>query len=210
MCELCSKLQVNPDQWVAAVQLRQHVSHRRTFFYLEQLILKHDAANRAIKIQQLNQGIDFFFGHRSHALKFVDFVSRVVLVRTRNDKQLVSHDHKSNTVSYKYTFSVEISPVCREDLICLPPKVAASLGNIGPLLICTKYWRASFKTLLSSRQLVECVVLDVDVVSEEVNIGGSKYVIARVSDFGKNDTIFSVRTHLGHLLESGRRLCPRL
>ncbi|KAM3283395.1 60S ribosomal export protein NMD3 [Capsicum chacoense] len=230
MCELCSKLQVNPDQWVAAVQLRQHVSHRRTFFYLEQLILKHDAANRAIKIQQLDQGIDFFFGHRSHALKFVDFVSRVVLVRTRNDKQLVSHDHKSNTVSYKYTFSVEISPVCREDLICLPPKVAASLGNIGPLVICTKvsnsialldpftlrhcyldadqYWRASFKPLLSSRQLVQYVVLDVDVVSEEVSIGGSKYVladiqVARVSDFGKNDTIFSVRTHLGHLLESG-------
>lgn len=235
MCELCSKLQVNPDQWVAAVQLRQHVSHRRTFFYLQQLILKHDAANRAIKIQQLNQGIDFFFGHRSHALKFVDFVSRVVLVRTRNDKQLVSHDHKSNTVSYKYTFSVEISPVCREDLICLPPKVAASLGNIGPLVICTKvsnsialldpftlrhcyldadqYWRASFKPLLSSRQLVEYVVLDVDVVSEEVSIGGyvlADIQVARVSDFGKNDTIFSVRTHLGHLLESGRRLCPRL
>ncbi|XP_070031512.1 uncharacterized protein [Nicotiana tomentosiformis] len=230
MCESCSKVQANPDQWVAAVQLRQHVSHRRTFFYLEQLILKHEAANRAIKIQQLVQGIDFFFAHRSHALKFVDFVSRVVPVRSRNDNQLVSHDHKSNNFNYKYTFSVEISPICREDLICLPPKVAASLGNIGPLVICTKvsnnialldpftlrhcfldadqYWRASFKPLLSSRQLVEYVVLDVDVVSEEVNIGGSTYVladtqVARVSDFGKNDTMFSVRTHLGHLLNSG-------
>ncbi|KAK4360039.1 hypothetical protein RND71_022268 [Anisodus tanguticus] len=230
MCESCSKVQANPDQWVAAVQLRQHVSHRRTFFYLEQLILKHDAANRAIKIQQSDQGIDFFFGHRSHALKFVDFVSRVVPVRTRNDKQLVSHDHKSNTFNYKYTFSVEISPICREDLICLPPKLASSLGNIGPLVICTKvsnsialldpftlrhcfldadqYWRASFKPLLSSRQLVEYVVLDVDVVYAEVNIGGSKYVladvqVARVSDFGKNDTIFYVRTYLGHLLDSG-------
>ncbi|XXG75755.1 hypothetical protein AAC387_Pa08g0263 [Persea americana] len=74
MCESCSRVQANPDQWVASVQLRQHVSHRRTFFYLEQLILKHDAAVRAIKIKQMDQGIDFFFGNRSHAAKFVDFV----------------------------------------------------------------------------------------------------------------------------------------
>ncbi|KAE8668631.1 hypothetical protein F3Y22_tig00112289pilonHSYRG00061 [Hibiscus syriacus] len=35
--------QANPDQWAASVQLRQRVTHRRTFFYLEQLILKHNA-----------------------------------------------------------------------------------------------------------------------------------------------------------------------
>ncbi|KAI8540944.1 hypothetical protein RHMOL_Rhmol08G0024200 [Rhododendron molle] len=44
MRESCTRVEANPDQWVAAVQLRQHVSHRRTFFYLEQLILRHDAA----------------------------------------------------------------------------------------------------------------------------------------------------------------------
>ncbi|XP_010528579.1 PREDICTED: 60S ribosomal export protein NMD3-like [Tarenaya hassleriana] len=48
MCDPCSRIQANPDQWIASVQLRQHVPHRRTFFYLEQLILKHDAASRAI------------------------------------------------------------------------------------------------------------------------------------------------------------------
>ena len=35
MCETCSRVQANPDHWVAAVQLRQHVPHKRTFFYLE-------------------------------------------------------------------------------------------------------------------------------------------------------------------------------
>lgn len=230
MCDSCSRVQANPDQWVAAVQLRQHVTHRRTFFYLEQLILKHDAAARAIRIKQMDQGIDFFFGNRSHAVKFVEFVGKVAPVRSRHDKQLVSHDPKSNNFNYKYTFSVEISPICREDLICLPPKVAVSLGNLGPLVICTKvtnsialldpltlrhcfldadqYWRSSFKSLLTSRQLVEYIVLDVEVVSSEVNVGGSKYVladaqVARMSDFGKNDTIFSIRTHLGHLLNPG-------
>lgn len=230
MCESCSRVQANPDQWVAAVQLRQHVSHRRTFFFLEQLILKHDAAVRAIRIKQMDQGIDFFFGNRSHAVKFVEFVGKVAPIKSRHDKQLVSHDSKSNNYNYKYTFSVEICPICREDLICLPSKVAVSLGNLGPLVICTKisnnialldpftlrhcfldadqYWRSSFKSLLSSRQLVEYIVLDVETSSSEVNVGGSKYVladaqVARVSDFGKNDTIFSVRTHLGHLLNPG-------
>lgn len=231
MCEPCSRVQANPDQWVAAVQLRQHVSHRRTFFYLEQLILKHGAAASAIKIQQMEQGIDFFFSNRSHGVKFVEFIGKVAPVRSRNDKQLVSHDSKSNNYNYKYTFSVEISPICREDLICLPPKVALSLGNLGPLVICTKvtnsialldpftlrhcfldsdqYWRTSFKSLLTSRQLVEYIVLDVEIhVSSEVNVGGSKYTladaqVARVSDFGKNDTIFTITTHLGHILSPG-------
>ncbi|CAI9106051.1 OLC1v1005108C1 [Oldenlandia corymbosa var. corymbosa] len=230
MCDSCTRVQANPDQWVAAVQLRQHVSHRRTFFHLEQLILKHDAAVRCIRIKQMDQGIDFFFSNRSHAVKFVEFLDKVVPVRHRNDKQLVSHDTKSNNYNYKYTFSVEICPICREDLICLPPKVAVSLGNLGPLVICTKisnnialmdpftlrhcfldadqYWRSSFKSLLSSRQLVEYVVLDIEPISSEVIVGDSRYLladaqVARVSDFGKNDTIFNVRTHLGHVLKPG-------
>ncbi|PIA47052.1 hypothetical protein AQUCO_01400037v1 [Aquilegia coerulea] len=230
MCESCSRVQANPDQWVAAVQLRQHVSHRRTFFYLEQLILKHDAAVRAIKIKQMHEGIDFFFANRSHALKFMEFVGKVVPIKSRNDKQLVSHDSKSNNYNYKYTFSVEICPICREDLICLPPKVAVSLGNLGPLVLCSKvsnnivlldpftlrhafidadqYWRAPYGALLSSKQLVEYVVLDVESLSSEVNVAGSKYSladvqVARASDFGKNDTIFTMRTHLGHLLNPG-------
>ncbi|PIN13657.1 NMD protein affecting ribosome stability and mRNA decay [Handroanthus impetiginosus] len=230
MCESCSRVQANPDQWVAAVQLRQHVSHRRTFFYLEQLILKHDAAKYAIRIKQMDQGIDFFFNNRSHGVKFVEFVGKVAPIRSRSDKQLVSHDPKSNNYNYKYTFSVEICPICREDLICLPPRLHVSLGNLGPLVICNKvsnslalldpltlrqcyldaeqYWRSSFKALLSSRQLVEYIVFDIEPFSPEVNVGGSRHVlanaqVARVSDFGKNDTIFNITTHLGHILKPG-------
>ncbi|EPS64130.1 hypothetical protein M569_10648, partial [Genlisea aurea] len=230
MCDSCTRVQANPDQWIAVVQLRQHVSHRRTFFYLEQLILKHDAARYAIRIKQMDHGVDFFFGHRSHAMKFVEFLNKVAPIRYRNDQQLVSHDSKSNTYNYKYTFSVEISPICREDLICLPPKVATALGNLGPLVVCSKvtnsivlldpftlrqsfldadqYWRSSFKPLLTSRQLVEYIVLDIERYSSEVTVGGLKYVmadaqVARVSDFGKNDIMFNIRTHLGHLLNPG-------
>ena len=138
MCDYCNRLQANTDQRVASVQLRQHVPHRRTFFFLEQLILKHDAASQAIRIKQLEHGIDFFFSNRSHGVKFLEFVGKVVPIRSRSDKELVSQDSKSNTYNYKHTFSVEICPICREDLVCLPPKVAISLGNLGPLVICTK------------------------------------------------------------------------
>ncbi|RHN63526.1 hypothetical protein MtrunA17_Chr4g0059211 [Medicago truncatula] len=191
MCESCSRVQANPDQ--------------RTFFYLEQLILKHGAAARAVRIKQMDHGIDFYFSKRSHGNSFLEFIGKVAPIRSRNDKQLVSHDSKSNDYNYKYTFSVEISPICREDLICLPPKAYIALGNIGPIVICTKvtnsialldpltlkysfldadqYWRASFKSLLTSKELVEYIVLDLEVVSSkigpsEITMGGTKYVLA--------------------------------
>ena len=67
------------------------------------------------------QGVDFFFSNRAHALKFISFVQSVVPAKYRSDKQLVSHNEHSATYNYKYTFSVEIVPVCR-----VSPAVAAS------------------------------------------------------------------------------------
>jgi nonsense-mediated mRNA decay protein 3 len=36
--------------WHAIVQVRQRVSHKRTFFYLEQLLLKHHAHSECLRI----------------------------------------------------------------------------------------------------------------------------------------------------------------
>ncbi|KAF3641433.1 hypothetical protein FXO38_14501 [Capsicum annuum] len=63
-------------------------------------------------------------------------------------------------------------------------------------------------SLLFSRHLVEHIILDIKVVPSEVNIGRSKYALADaqvacISDFGRNDIIFNVRPHLGHLLNPG-------
>ncbi len=57
--------------------------------------------------------MDFFFNNRAHALKFISFVQSVVPAKYRSDKQLVSHNEHSATYNYKYTFSVEIVPICR-------------------------------------------------------------------------------------------------
>ena len=36
--------------WQAIVAVRQHVSHKRTFYFLEQLLLKHNAHSECINI----------------------------------------------------------------------------------------------------------------------------------------------------------------
>lgn len=230
ICEDCTRVNANANQWSAVVQLRQHVSHMRSIFDLEQAILKHGVGRNVVRIKKMKQGIDFFFDRESCAKKFVDFVKAQVPVKICNGKELVSRDKKSNDYNYKYTFSVEICPVCREDLIFLPPKVASSLGNIGPIVVCTRvtntialfdpitsgrcflvgdvYWRAPFKSLLTSKELVEYVVLDVEEVHSEVTVDGKKFglanvEVARVKDFGKNDTRFNIKTHLGYLLKFG-------
>jgi hypothetical protein len=55
-------------------QLRQHVHHKRTFLFLEQLILKHNADTACVNIKDIHEGVDFYFNNRAHAVKFVDFL----------------------------------------------------------------------------------------------------------------------------------------
>ena len=41
-CRHCHRMEAK-DTWNAVVQVRQKVRHKKTFYYLEQLILKHQA-----------------------------------------------------------------------------------------------------------------------------------------------------------------------
>ena len=113
MCLDCTRANTNINVWAACAQVRQHVAHKRTFLFLEQLILKHGADQQCVNIRDIHEGVDFFFSHRAHALKFVDFLQSCVPARFRHDKQLVSHDTHTAVYNYKYTFSVEIAPVCK-------------------------------------------------------------------------------------------------
>lgn len=228
-CPLC--MPADPNHWEAVVQVRQHVSHMKTFFYLEQLIIKHNAVVGVVRIKQIHEGVDFFFAKKKDAIKFFDLLCKVVPIKPQNfHKQLVSQDSKSNICRYRFSIAATICPICHDDVIYLPRELSSTLGHLGPLVICTKvrntitlldpftlqeynlaatqYWRAPFEAILSSRQLVEYTVLDVEIDSSGNGKGNPKYAlaevqIARVSDFGKNDTIFSVKTHLGHLLNPG-------
>lgn len=224
-CDRCAKVATGQPQWDAVVQLRQKAEHRRTFFYLEQLILKHRMHENVIRIEGHPDGLDFFFSHKSHAMSFVDFVSRLSPCLRKDACQLVSHDTKSNVAVQHHTFSIEISPVCREDLVCLPTSHQRISGGIGPLVLVHKvfsnfvffdpitlrawemegtvYWKGPFASLATTRQFAEFFVIDI----ERTGVVNGKYYQARAtvclsSEVGKGRE-WVIQTHLGGVLSIG-------
>lgn len=182
-CPDCTKLAAK-NTWQSVLQVRQKVPHKRTFLFLEQLILKHNAHKDTISIKEVKDGLDFFYASETHAQKMVDFLSSVVPVQVVRSAQLISKDTHSNTANYKFTHSVTIIPICKEDLVCIPAKQARSLSNISPLTICSRvgnsihlldpstlqesdvtspvFWREPFDALASVTDLVEFIVLDIE------------------------------------------------
>ena len=117
-------------------------------------------------------------------------------MRSKSSEQLLSTDTHSNTANYKFTYSVEIVPICRDDLVCIPPKQARQLSNINPLTLCVRvgnsiqlldpatlqscdissamYWRTPFESLATVSDLIEFTVLDI----EPDGRSKGKYVLA--------------------------------
>jgi nonsense-mediated mRNA decay protein 3 len=110
--------------WKSLVQVRQRVSHKRTFLYLEQLILKHEAHRGCLKIEAFRDGMDFFFPDKGKAARFISFLENVCPIKVKTSKKLIGTDDKSNIANFKYTNLVEICPLCKDDLLFLPAKVA--------------------------------------------------------------------------------------
>ncbi|KAK3256928.1 hypothetical protein CYMTET_33963, partial [Cymbomonas tetramitiformis] len=134
--------------------------------------------------------------HSCLILSAMFFITRLlyggaIRPRYRNDKQLVSQDFKSNTASYKYTFSIELVTVCKDDLVLFPMQVFNKCGVQSPLVICLRvsncltfldpttlittqmesenYWRHPFSSVLSAKALVEYIVLDIEVLGPHHN-----------------------------------------
>ncbi|KAF4126710.1 nonsense-mediated mRNA decay protein 3 [Geosmithia morbida] len=224
-CRECAK-SYTPAHWQASVQVRQKVLHKRTFLYLEQLILKHAAHRETLNIKEAKDGVDFFFSAKNQAEKFLDFLNSVVPIKVKQSQELISLDTHTSKRSYKFTYSAEIVPVCKDDLVALPIKVAKQSGNIAPLLLCYRigtsvclmdpqtlqtadissavYWRAPFTSLTDAPELVEFIVMDVELTGQQRGkwkLGEA--TVAKASDLGSNDTTYFVRTHLAGLLQPG-------
>lgn len=205
------------------MQVRQKVLHKRTFLYLEQLLLKHGAHKDTINIKEAKDGIDFFFAARNQAEKFVDFLKSVVPVHMKRSQELISEDIHTSKKSYKFAFSVEIVPICKDDLVCLPIPMAKQLGNISPLVLCSRigtsvyfvdpntlqtadlhpdiYWRAPFVSLADQPELVEFMVLNI----EPTGPSKGRWLVAdvEVTRMDNMETTYNVRTHLGNFLQAG-------
>eukprot|EP01134_Creolimax_fragrantissima_P008096 CFRG8096T1 len=224
-CDDCHRTAAK-DHWNAVVQLRQKVDHKRTFYYLEQLIIKHRAHTKTVNIKECSDGLDFFFESRSDAVKLVDFLSSCVPTKMKTSERLISADVQNGTANFKHTLSVEIMPICKEDVVCLPLKLARSLGAISQLLVCIRigtnvtlmdpmtlqscelsnnvFWRSPFRSLRSHSNLTEYIILDIDTTGERKGkFALADVEVARVQDFGVNNNTFQTKTHLGHLLNVG-------
>jgi nonsense-mediated mRNA decay protein 3 len=121
--------------WKALVQVRQRVAHKRTFLYLEQLILKQGAHRGCLSIETFRDGMDFYFPDKGKASRFMAFLECVVPTKIKQSKKLIGTDDKSNISNYKYTNFVEICPLCKDDLVFLPSRTARNLGNISRLVL---------------------------------------------------------------------------
>ena len=71
--------------WRSLVQVRQRVGHKRTFLYLEQLILKHGAHRGCLSIETFRDGMDFYFPDKGKAARFISFLENVVPIKVRLD-----------------------------------------------------------------------------------------------------------------------------
>jgi len=182
MCEDCH-MQEASLTWDSVAQVRQKVTHKRTFLFLEQLILKHGEDARTIKVEAQPDGIDFYFSAKNDAVRFIDFLETVIPLRYKTSKKILTQDTKSNFATFNNTFSVEIVPLCKDDLVCLPLAVARKSGNISQIALVSnvtnvirfldpitcqvadlsgeRFWRTPFRAILDSRRLVSFTVLDV-------------------------------------------------
>jgi len=224
MCPDCHKVEANM-LWSACAQVRQRVAHKRTFYWLEQIILKHNAHAETTNIIEVGDGLDFFFNHLQKCRRFCDFLSQFVPLRFTTSRKLISFDEKSATAKHKDSFSVEIAPICKDDLVALPTGVAHRHGTISPFVLCVKvtnslhfidcnslqhaeinafnYFKEPFEALCGAKALIPYVVLDVELTGAS----WGKYAladveVARESEFGNGQT-FITRTHLGRLLQPG-------
>ncbi|KAH7160850.1 NMD3 family-domain-containing protein [Dactylonectria macrodidyma] len=224
-CPECAK-SYTANVWRAAVQVRQKVLHKRTFLFLEQLILKHGAHKDTLNIREARDGIDFFFAQKNQAEKFVDFLNSVVPVKVKNSQELISMDVHTSKKSYKFTYSAELVPVCKDDLVAMPIRLAKQCGNINPLVLCHKigtsvylldpqtlqtadisapiYWRAPFLSLTDTKELVEFIIMDIEPTNTQKGRWLlSEATVARATDLGVNDKTYFTRTHLGRYLQPG-------
>lgn len=180
--------------WKSLVQVRQRVGHKRTFLYLEQLILKHGAHRGCLSIETFKDGMDFYFPDKGKANRFISFLEDVVPMKVKSSKKLIGTDDKSNVSNYKYTNLVEICTLCKDDLLFLPKKLARHIGNISRLVLVKNisnvinvidpltgqtgniegeaYWREPFRPVVTAARtrLTRYIVLGKDPVYLERNL----------------------------------------
>lgn len=149
------------------------------------MLLKSQAHEHAVGIDSVRDGMDFYFGEKNSAEKFVHYLASTVPCRSKSNSKLISSDNHNNTANVKTTFSCDIVPVCKMDLVLLPKKLAQQCQGIARLCVVEKittqiklvdplssqrssvsgdkFWRdPKMDIVLSSRDMIDFIVLDIE------------------------------------------------
>lgn len=136
-CDDCKKI-FTPHTWKSQVQVRQRAEHKKTFLYLEQIMLRAKVHDKATQIKEIPEGLDFYFTNRNHSTALVNFLQSNVPHQFKESKELVSHDVQTSIYNYKYTYLLEMPKICKDDLVVLPRSLCKELGGVNPLGVCIK------------------------------------------------------------------------
>lgn len=220
-CPDCEKIEAK-QHWKAVVQVRHRMEHPRIFILLEQLIIKNKQYSDTTNIKMRKGGIDFYFTDRTCAYKLVNFIESVLPVKIILSERLISKDIQNAKSNYKFSFSIEIAPLCTDDLVILEKSFAHSLGISNIVLVkkistniilldpylCKEvkvsnlsYWsnKDKFKVLISSKKFIKFSVLEID---RKPILNNESYKLVSLSVL-KNDSteIIETRTHLGKTIK---------
>jgi nonsense-mediated mRNA decay protein 3 len=212
------------EDFAARVQIRQRVTHKRTFYYLEQLMLKHGFEKiypEAI-VRQTQHGLDVYFFKAQHATRFNSFLESVLPIEIKRQGRAEDEE--------KVTYSAEIAQVCKGDVVCLPQRLYNSMGSIGPIVVVYNvnasvyvidpltlkageissfhYFNKDkpFRSLFSHQQLIEYTVIDVE--DNDYAQKNGKFVlgdvqVCKTSELGQPDSMVFCKTHLWDTLQPG-------
>jgi len=150
-------------------------------------------------------------------------LTSVVPIHVTKSQELISHDIHTSVKQYKFSYSVEIVPLCKDDMLALPIKLAKSIGNIPPLALVYKigtainvldpttlqtasistkeYWHTPFSYLANVQDMTEFIVLDIEPLGPQK--GNFVLAEATVSLASDMDSTYYCRTHLGGILHPG-------
>jgi nonsense-mediated mRNA decay protein 3 len=226
-CSACAR-EFNNQVWKAVVQVRQKVDHTRALLFLEQKILATNAHREAVDIEMHAHGFDFFFAEKAAAVKLCEWIQSNVACRVQSSTKLVSTDNHSNSASTKQAFCVHLIPLCRGDSVLVPKslggkfsgrfalvqKVTAVVQLLDPLtgdsadVTPSRYFKTPFVPLLSTTQLTDFVVLDIEPSGLGANAsrGPVDFIMADAEvarERGDFDRTFLISTHLGGRLHPG-------
>jgi len=231
-CGDCHRIEAK-DFWKATIQVRQKVDHKKTYYYLEQLMLKNNMSRFATNLKAQSSGMDMFFLNERDARKVVEFIAASVVCKHSISKKLISHDIKSNIYNSKYSTSVELAPVCKDSVVCLTSNMARSFGNISRLSVVLRsaaqivlidpqtaqiayvnslaYYKDPFEELCTTKLLKRFVVMEKEDIDVDYKAGvgqiSQKHEMAEVWVQREaevgSDDMIFCRTHLGKYLNIG-------